>query len=146
MLKVKIFIFLSFISFSSTALATNYYVSNNGNNGNDGLGWGASHALLTITEAITRANATPEVDTIHVAEGTYDEWDLTLGSDLTLYGGYPTGGGTRDPNSNITTIDGNSNATVIFCYNISNVTIDGDMKVTFQASEKFMPKKDDKKK
>lgn len=28
----------------------------------------------------------------------------------------------------------------------SNVTVDGDLKVTFQASEKYMPKTDDKKK
>jgi len=28
----------------------------------------------------------------------------------------------------------------------SNVTVDGDLNVTFQSSEKFMPKKDDKKK
>ena len=28
----------------------------------------------------------------------------------------------------------------------SNVTVDGDLKVTFQASEKFMPKKDNDKK
>ena len=27
----------------------------------------------------------------------------------------------------------------------SNVTVDGDLNVSFQASEKFMPKKDDKK-
>ena len=28
----------------------------------------------------------------------------------------------------------------------SNVTVDGDLNVTFQSSEKFLPKKDDKKK
>ena len=110
----------------ATAYALDYYVDqSNGNDANDGLAWGASNALLTINEAITIANGTPEADTVHVAQGTYNEWALTLGSDLTLYGGYPSGGGTRDPATYTTTIDGNSTATVIFCDTISNVIIDG---------------------
>ena len=119
---------LAMLGISSNAYSAIYYVQTDGNDSNLGDTWGAANALLTIGQALSMASGTPEADTIRVAAGTYNEWDLALVSDLILYGGYPAAGGgeeTRDPATHITTIDGNSNATVIYCSGISNVTIDG---------------------
>lgn len=106
--------------------ADNYYVQGSvGDDGNDGDAWGSGSALATIGQGITLANANTGADTIHVAAGTYEE-HLVLGSDITLYGGYPAAGGaSRNRTANPTYIDGTGTGRPVTIMNVSNVTLDG---------------------
>ena len=66
-----------FLGYTNTLLATNYYVSNNGNDSNNGTTLTSS--LLTIQTAL---NITASGDTIYVRAGTYPEklWWANSGS------------------------------------------------------------------
>lgn len=111
-------------------------------------------AYKTLDEAILMGHFCAIVDTIHVAEGVYipnkkpydnvseitttDPRDKTfhLPDGIVLYGGYPTGGGTRDPLSHSTILNGDIGIVgdstdncyhVVFAFPPANlgVTIDG---------------------
>lgn len=95
-----------------------------GNDANNGYSWGL--ALQTIEMAVelcTTGNATDR-DFIFVASETYYE-NVTLGSNVTLMGGYPAGGGARDPVEHETIVDGSSSGMVFRVLSQSNITIDG---------------------
>jgi hypothetical protein len=88
--------------FSSLVFSGDLYLDATfGDDAYDGLSWGT--AKQTIQDALSIAASD---DTLHVAEGDYVGWDdgkspykavqITV-SNLTLLGGYPAGGGTRDP-------------------------------------------------
>ena len=65
-------------------------------------------ALATVTTAVARARAAsmpPERVVIRVAAGTYAAADITVGFPVMLAGGYPPGGGARDPRANLTVLD-----------------------------------------
>jgi len=98
-------LFLAFllVYFPGAVWATDYFVdATNGSNANSGLSWGAAKA--TIGAAMGLVNG---ADTVKVAAGTYGEKVTFHGSNNNqLLGGYPAGGGTRDPWTNTTIIDG----------------------------------------
>jgi len=94
-----------------------------GNDTNSGLSWSA--ALATVGQALTLASVSPGADTVRVARGTYGE-NLLVPSEVTLEGGYPTGGGARNPAANPTVLDGGgAESVVIIGPNATGVTIDG---------------------
>jgi hypothetical protein len=59
-----------------------------------------------------------------VAAGTYPE-NIVLQAKVALLGGYPSGGGKRDPSVNATTIDGSKAGSVVTITSVTGVTIDG---------------------
>jgi len=81
--------------------ATNIYVDYfHGDDQNPGTSW--PNAKKTIAEAIVIAQ---EFDVIHVSAGHYtNHIDLIRG--IKIFGGYPPGGGNRNPNVYITELDG----------------------------------------
>ena len=98
-----------------------YYVdAANGHDSNSGENW--ENALATIAAAIETSHDT--ISAIHVAAATYVE-NITLNSYVTLLGGYPPGGGTRDPGENETIIDGGHNGHVVTISDKKVVRIDG---------------------
>ena len=102
--------------------ATDYYVDKAGDN-SDGLTW--TTAWHTIQQGINSCSGT-SAHTVHVAEAeaTYRE-NTTLDSYVTLLGGYPTGGGDRDPETFVTIIDGNKEGSVVTLNSMTDVGIDG---------------------
>ncbi|MFO8010619.1 MAG: right-handed parallel beta-helix repeat-containing protein, partial [Dehalococcoidia bacterium] len=97
---------------SAGAQGTIHYVDRNVSTPGDGSSWGNAYAYLT--EALNNATSGDE---IRVAEGTYYPDDgmpspdiswhsFNIGDDISVYGGYPTGGGTRDWESNVTILSG----------------------------------------
>lgn len=76
--------------------------------GGDGTSWAT--AFQTVQEAVGAASYGDE---IRVAQGTYtrqgtDTSVLVMREGIDMYGGYPSGGGTRDPAANPTVLDGQS--------------------------------------
>lgn len=97
-----------------------YYVdARNGDDRNPGTSW--SEAKATINAALTLA---ADGDTVSVAEGHYPE-RITLPANVTLLGGFPSGGGTRDPLVHETIIDGQHGGTVITPFPNSDNLVDG---------------------
>jgi hypothetical protein len=89
---------------SSVALAADLFVDrSNGSDSADGLAWATARA--TVSSALATAGATPEPDVISVAMGTYNEW-VVVPADVTLLGGFPRGGGAREPARFPTVLDG----------------------------------------
>jgi hypothetical protein len=74
-----------------------------GDDAADGLSWPTARA--TVSSALSTATATPEPDTIAVAEGRYVE-RVVVPADVALLGGFPVGGGARDLGSYHTVLDG----------------------------------------
>jgi len=102
--------------------AHNFYVDKlNGSDSNNGLSWATAKA--SISAAVELARLTGD-GWIHVAVGIYNE-RLTPGANTVLWGGYPPGGGVRDPLSQITIIDGGGLDSVVAIGGVSNVEIDG---------------------
>lgn len=100
--------------------SANYYVDKtNGDDGNDGLSWATAKQSIGNAVSIAGPGAC-----IHVARATYYE-NLELPSSLVLLGGYPVGGGTRNPDLDITVIDGLSQNTVLMMMGKHDITIDG---------------------
>jgi len=90
------------------ATGSDFYVDDTAAGANNGSGW--SNAYTDLQSALTAAVSG---DTIHVAKGTYKptsgsdrEATFQLKTSVTLLGGYPDGGGTRDPKANVTTLSG----------------------------------------
>ena len=103
------------------AFAADYFVEEGGTG--DGSGWGGN-ALGSIQGAIDKCSGSSPGDTVHVSEGTYYE-NLTLESYVTMLGGYPAGGGTRDPETYVTIVDGGAVDSVVAIDDKDGVTIDG---------------------
>ena len=105
--RKSLYCFFAFLFFvPASASATDYFVetsANGGSDGNVGTSWGTAKA--TIQAAIDLA--TSAGDRVLVAEGTYNE-RVILPAHITfqLLGGYPSGGGTQDPWTHATVIDG----------------------------------------
>ena len=90
------------------ACAGNIYVDRTATGANNGTSWANAH-----TDLQSALSAAISGDTIHVAQGTYKPTTSTynnvtfqLKNGVTLLGGYPTGGGTRNPATNTTTLSG----------------------------------------
>jgi hypothetical protein len=93
--------------------AADWYVDQSVSGSGNGTSW--EEAFETITEAVDVAG---EGDNIHVAAGTYKEMPSTPNEQeaygqtllirkiVSLYGGYPPGGGSREPSANETIIQG----------------------------------------
>ncbi len=101
-----------------------YYVDKtNGSDLNDGLTW--STAFSTIQHAVDLCNvAQYSFDRIYVAAETYYE-NIEMNGDLRMLGGYPPGGGDRDPFEFETVINGSDSGRGISIYVDDNVWIDG---------------------
>ncbi len=92
----------------ATAQATDIYVDDTATGSNNGSSW-----VNAYTDLQAALSAATSGDMVHVAEGTYKP---TTGSDRSISfvipdgvdvdGGYPNGGGTRDPQSNETVLSG----------------------------------------
>lgn len=95
----------------------------------DSLSWSSS--IATLSRAMAIARNLPGADTVHVAAGTYRENVLVDEQDMTLLGGYPPGGGARDPQANATVIDGGAAGPALMISSrdgtvvLANVTVDG---------------------
>lgn len=104
-----------------TAIALNaqtlYVDAAAGNDAYSGTAWNAS--FQTLSQALKVAGNDNSIQTILVASGTYyptgqqsgrkDSSFVILRGGLKLYGGYPSGGGTRNIVTNPTFLDGNIN-------------------------------------
>jgi hypothetical protein len=90
---------------ASVADATTVHVDQaNGDDARDGASWSA--AKQTVVSALIQARQDPDPDLILVAAGTYAENVVIAASGVQLHGGYPPGGGTRDPALHVTILDG----------------------------------------
>ena len=100
-----------------------------GADANDGSSWAS--AVRTIGRAMVIARAAPGPERILVAAGTYRENVALDQVDMQLLGGYPTGGGTRDPVANVTIVDGGGLAPALLVSAnggldvIDGITVDG---------------------
>ena len=95
------------------AMAADWYVDASAAGDNDGTSWGDAY-----TDLQSALGASGSTDTIHVAEGTYKPTKTTtpnpdprevlfaLKHSRTLLGGYPPGGGTRNPGEYETILSG----------------------------------------
>ncbi|MBI3233438.1 MAG: hypothetical protein HYZ42_05260, partial [Bacteroidetes bacterium] len=93
------------VSNSSAVLYVDSSVAASGN----GSSW--AMAYKTLQEALRAAEACSTVDSIRVAKGTYTpdnskDSSFYLVNGVVLEGGYPTGGGTRNINTNLAILDG----------------------------------------
>ncbi len=105
--------------------ATDYYVDKtNGSDSNSGTSWGDAFATVQKGIASCNTGSSGDADIVHVAASTYYE-NIVLDSYVTLLGGYPPGGGDRDWETNLTTIDGSQADVVVNLYEDDGVTIDG---------------------
>ncbi|MCD4653303.1 right-handed parallel beta-helix repeat-containing protein [bacterium] len=86
----------------TSVIATNYYVDgNNGDDESDGLSWTSSMRTIGAVMNLVLQSG----DQINVAEGVYAE-EVTLQTGISLLGGFPSGGGTRNPSNHISFING----------------------------------------
>ena len=118
------------VHYSQNGNVTDYYVDQvNGDNSNSGLSW--NDAVKTITSAVLRCDtgAPGYPDVIHVAAGTYTE-NIVLHSHITLLGGYPPGGGDRNPIVNETRIDGAGSTQALLSFDDEAIWVDGFFIVT----------------
>ena len=88
--------------------AGDIYVDQNATGANNGTSW--ANAYKDLQPALIAAVSG---DTLRVAQGVYKPTagysrapTFQLKNRVTLYGGYPTGGGTRNPAANVTTLSG----------------------------------------
>ena len=88
--------------------AGDIYVNQNATGANNGTSW--ANAYKDLQPALIAAVSG---DTLRVAQGVYKPTagysrapTFQLKNRVTLYGGYPTGGGTRNPAANVTTLSG----------------------------------------
>lgn len=109
----------------STALYVD--ASKSGSSG-DGKSW--STAKKTLQEALEIANSCSMITAIHVAEGVYKpsttgnrDHNFFIGNSYSIYGGYPKGGGTRNPAVHPTILDGNIGSASISTDNSYHVVV-----------------------
>jgi uncharacterized repeat protein (TIGR01451 family) len=112
------------VLFPVPVLSAEFYVSSiTGNDLNDGSSWALAKA--TIGAALEEAALTPEVDTIRVGQGVYDEDCMAVGPDVKLFGGYNEGTELRDRTVYISKIVVNPNDGDP-CFSLgSNTVLDG---------------------
>lgn len=93
------------------------YVDGSVSQSGNGTSW--ANAFKTLSEALTALNGCPNINTIFIAKGTYypsassnrdDAFIIPQRGDVKLYGGYPTGGGTRDVLANPVILSGDIGA------------------------------------
>ena len=100
-------------AYSSTVL----YVDSSKTTSGDGSSW--ANAFKEVRDALYAASQCSSITTINVAKGTYKPTNDTnrdsafaiLRSGLKIYGGYPTGGGTRNSTTNPTILSGDIGTT-----------------------------------
>ncbi len=103
-----------------TPVDDHYYVDGiNGDDANDGLNWESAKASNQAG-----INLVSGTGTVHAAATTYFE-NISITSGVTLLGGYPAGGGARDPAVNVTVIDGDHNDCAVRAENGADALIDG---------------------
>ena len=113
------------IHFAQTGIHNRLYVDKtNGSDLNAGESWG--DAFKTIQKAIDSSDSKGSgfCTNIHVAAATYYE-HINLDDDIILLGGYPAGGGTRNPEDNVTVINGSGSGRVVQIVTDTGVWIDG---------------------
>ncbi len=105
-MKTKLFFLFLLISYSLSSQII--YVDQNATGSNNGTDW--TNAYTDLQTAITNLGSNT---TINVAQGTYYPTATTdrtiyfnIPRDKKLFGGFPTGGGTRDPELNPTILSG----------------------------------------
>ncbi len=97
-----------------------YVDSAAGNDANTGTSWGAAFKTLSYALKVAHTACFSSLDSILIAKGTYyptgiqtdtnrDATFLILRGRLKIYGGYPTGGGTRNITANPTILSGDIN-------------------------------------
>src|SRR4030042_2379056 len=96
-LIINLFVFIAVFLVAPEIHAAIYYVDATVPSSGTGLTW--AQAKQTINEALLLVSG---ADTIRVATSVYNEL-LVLPANVMLEGGYPNGGGLRDPKSNPTT-------------------------------------------
>jgi hypothetical protein len=93
------------------------YVDGSVSQSGNGISW--ANAFKTLTEALNTLNVCSNIKTIYIAKGTYypsassnrdDAFIIPQRGNVQLYGGYPTGGGTRDVLANPTILSGDIGA------------------------------------
>jgi len=119
---------LVFLFLAAWAQAKDIYVDQTqGNDANSGLSW--TEAKATIPAALEIA---VNGDVVHVAEGTYIG-TVSLKSGVSLLGGYPAGGGTRDATLYKSILDGNYQGSVVKAVDVTGFVLDGFVVVHGQA-------------
>lgn len=106
--------------------STDYYVDkDNGDDTNDGLSWASAFATVQqgLDSCTTGSGANSDI--VHVAAQTYHQNIVLNSSYIRLLGGYPPGGGDRDPAANETIIDGGAVDPVVTLESKTQVLIDG---------------------
>lgn len=83
---------------------------------------GQSGDFGTIGEAVAAAG---DGDTIQVQAGTYAERVVVSGKEVRLYGGFAPGFGSRNPATNVTTIDGGDGGTTVTFSEAGDAVLDG---------------------
>ena len=83
---------------------------------------GPSGSYATIGAAITAA---PDGATIQVQGGTYNERITVSGKEVSLYGGFASGFGSRNPVANVTTINGSASGTTVTFNEAGDAVLDG---------------------
>ena len=118
---ISLLIIIFFCNLPTFLRAADIYVDAwSGNDSYSGMDWLNAKKSIAAGLALSESLAGP--DTVHVAAGTYVE-NITLVSQTILLGGYPSGGGTRDPAAYETIIDGGAGLTTV--RGADNATIDG---------------------
>ena len=104
--------------------AADFFVdAGSGSDADDGLSW--PNALASVQAAFVAVQVTPEADTISVSSGWY-RINADFPPRCNLLGGYPSGGGLRDPLTNRTVLDGGGVATVLrFLPGCTSAVLDG---------------------
>jgi len=105
------------LSFLSESLAATRYVDISATGANNGTNW--TNAYTSLEDAVADAHNNLAIDTILVAQGTYfpetvagtggdlrDRTFLFTRDGLAVLGGYPSGGGARDIENNVTLLNG----------------------------------------
>jgi hypothetical protein len=109
---LKTFVFVSFIFLGNINAQTVIYVDSSKASSGVGTSW--STAYKTLKEATIFSNNNTVVKEIRIAKGTYfpttntnrDSTFLISRGDIRLFGGYPSGGGTRNIVTNPTILSG----------------------------------------
>src|SRR5690606_15652899 len=118
--KISLSIILSFFIFLNVSAQNKMYVDVNATGNNDGTSW--TNAFTSLATAVHTANTNLTIDSILIAEGTYYPEKYLTGSlyqidilknflitrdNLTILGGFATGGVAYDPSIYKTITSGN---------------------------------------
>ncbi|MFC1585550.1 nitrous oxide reductase family maturation protein NosD [Fibrobacterota bacterium] len=89
--------------------------------------FGASHTVESGASIQAAIDGAGSGDTVKVAAGTYNESIDIESKTIKLLGGYPGGGdfASRDPEGNVTTIQGSSSTAVVIIHRAADCRVDG---------------------